>query len=101
MSTLLFVVLGIAVGLIGTLPMALLLERVLAGAPVPHPVPVGIALFIPLVFMCVSVLLVRIYCATMLPAFALAMIGAIVVVWATEGVRAWLAAQRHAPNEGM
>ena len=85
---------GIAAGLIGSLPPALMLERVLAGKPVPHPVPVGIAILVPLVLMCVSALLVRQFCATMLATFALAMIATLIVVWAIEAVRACLDAQR-------
>ena len=101
MSTPLFVVLGIAVGLVGTLPMALMLERVLAKGPVPGPVPVAVAILIPLVLMCASALLIRYTCATMLPAFALSMVATVIVVWATEGVRACLDAWRGAPKEGM
>ena len=101
MSMPLFIAAGIAAGLVGALPMAFMLERTLAGAPVPHPLPVGLAILIPLVLMCVSALLVRTFCATMLSAFALAMVGTLIVVWATEGVRAWRDAQRSTPHERM
>ena len=101
MSTPLFIAAGIAAGLIGSLPLALMLERVFARKPVPHPVPVGLAILVPLVLMCVSVLLVRQFCATMLPAFALAMIAALIIVWTTEAVRACLDAQHSSAKEGM
>ena len=101
MSTPLFVVLGASVGLMGTMPMALMLERVLKGGSVPSPVPVAVAILVPLVLMCAIIVIVRYVCATMLEAFALAMIATVIVVWATEGVRAWLAAQRSASKEGM
>ena len=101
MTTPLAIAAGIAAGLAGSLPMALMLERVLAHKPVPHPLPVGLAILVPLVLMCVSALLVRQFCATMLPAFALSMIATLIIVWTTEAVRACLDAQRGTAQEGM
>ena len=101
MTTPVAIAAGIAAGLIGSLPMAFMLERALAGKPVPHPVPVGLAILVPLVLMCVSALLVRQFCATMLPAFALAMIATLIIVWTTEAVRACVDAQHSSAQEGM
>ena len=101
MSTPLAVVLGVIVGLIGVLPAALLLERVLAGNPVPSLATTLAAILGPLVLMCVALLLVRFFCATMLWSFALPIILVLIVVWAIEGVRAWLVFRHDAPEERM
>ena len=101
MSLPLAVVLGVIVGLIGALPPALLLERVIAGKAVPSFASAIAAILGPLVLMCVALLLMRFFCATMLLSFALPIIVVLVVVWAVEGVRAWMAFRHDAPEERM
>ena len=101
MSLPLAVVLGVIVGLIGSLPAALVLERVISGKAEPSFVAALAAILVPLVVMCVSLLLVRYFYATMLWSFALPIIGVLLVVWAIEGVRAWLVYRHDGPAERM
>ena len=101
MSLPLAVVLGVIVGLIGALPAALLLERVISGKAEPSFAAALVAILVPLVVMCVSLLLVRFFCATMLWSFALPIIGVLLVVWAVEGVRAWTVFRHDVPVERM
>ena len=101
MSLPLAVVLGVIVGLIGALPGALVLERVISGKAEPSFTLALAAILVPLVLMCVSLLLVRSFCATMLWSFALPIIFVLIIVWAIEGVRAWLVYRHDAPEERM
>ena len=101
MSLPLAVVLGVIVGLIGALPPALVLERVVSGKVEPSFTAALVAILVPLVLMCASLLLVRVFCATMLWSFALPIIFVLIIVWAVEGVRAWKAFRYDAPVERM
>ena len=101
MSLPLAVVLGVIVGLIGALPPAIVLERVISGKAAPSFASALTAILVPLVLMCVSLLLVRFFCATMLLSFALPIIFVLIIVWAVEGVRAWMAFRYDAPEERM
>ena len=101
MSLPLAVVLGVIVGLIGALPGAIVLERVISGKAEPSFALALAAILVPLVLMCASLILVRYFCATMLWSFALPIIFVLIVVWAIEGVRAWLVYRYDAPEERM
>ena len=101
MSLPLAVVLGVIVGLIGSLPASLVLESVVSGKAEPSFARALAAILVPLVLMCASLILVRHFCATMLWSFALPIILVLIVVWAVEGVRAWLVYRHDAPEERM